>query len=45
MKVNEVPPQNLAEFKKIALSVYPEATKDLGEGGQELLDRLVSFNK
>ncbi len=45
MTINEVPPQNLAEFKKIALSIYPEATQDLGEGGKELVDRLVSVNK
>lgn len=45
MKINTLSPQNLAQFRKIALSIYPAATKSLGKNGKELINLLVFFNK
>jgi tripartite ATP-independent transporter DctP family solute receptor len=45
MKVNTVPEEELAKFRKIALQVYPEAIKDFGKNGKELTDRFVAANK
>jgi TRAP-type transport system periplasmic protein len=45
MKINKLTPENLAKFKKVAMSIYPTATKDLGKNGKELLNLLVFYNK
>ncbi|MEW6261619.1 MAG: TRAP transporter substrate-binding protein [Thermodesulfobacteriota bacterium] len=45
MKVNEVPKETIAEFRKTAQTVYAEALKDLGPGAKEMVDLLIWSNK
>ncbi|UCF82578.1 MAG: hypothetical protein JSV50_15475, partial [Desulfobacteraceae bacterium] len=45
MKINEVPGETIAEFRKTALSVYPDVVKGFGPKGKELVDIVVFFNK
>jgi len=45
MKINEVPGETIAEFRKIAQNVYPDALKDFGPGSKEIVDIVVFFNK
>ncbi len=44
MKINEVPPETIEAFRKVARQVYPESVKDFGAKGQELIDLMVFFN-
>lgn len=45
MKINEVPGETIAEFRKIAQKVYPEVVESFGPKGKELVDIVVFFNK
>lgn len=45
MKINEVPEETIAEFRKTALSVYPDVVEGFGPKGKELVDIVVFFNK
>jgi TRAP-type C4-dicarboxylate transport system substrate-binding protein len=45
MEINDVPADTITEFRKVAHSVYPEAVKDFGPMGKEVVDMLVFFNK
>jgi len=45
LKINEVPAETKAEFRKIAQSVYPDVVKGFGPKGKELVDVVVFFNK
>jgi tripartite ATP-independent transporter DctP family solute receptor len=45
MKINEVPEETIAHFRKIAQDIYPEAIKDFGKMGKEMVDLLIFFNK
>lgn len=44
MKINEVPDATKAEFRKTAMSVYPDAVKGFGDKGMEMTDIVVFFN-
>ncbi len=44
MKINEVPPETIEAFRKLARQLYPESDKDFGAKGQELIDLMVFFN-
>jgi tripartite ATP-independent transporter DctP family solute receptor len=44
LKINEVPDSTKAEFRKIALSVYPAAVKGFGPKGKQITDIVVFFN-
>ncbi|NIS78978.1 MAG: DctP family TRAP transporter solute-binding subunit [Anaerolineales bacterium] len=45
LKTNKVPAETIAEFRKVAQSVYPEAIKGFGPEGEELVNIMVFFNK
>ncbi len=45
MKINEVPPATIAEFRKIAQGIYPQVVKSFGPMGKEIVDLVVFFNK
>ena len=45
MKVNTLTPQSLAEFRKVGLQIYPDAAKDCGKMGKELVDLFVWANR
>jgi TRAP-type C4-dicarboxylate transport system substrate-binding protein len=45
LKINEVPQATLADFRKVAQSVYPDVVKGFGPKGKELVDMVVFFNK
>ena len=45
LKINEVPAETKAEFRKIAQSVYPDVVKGFGPMGKELVDVVVFFNR
>ena len=45
MKINTIPEAQLAEFRKIALQVYPDAVKGFGRMGKEITDLFVWVNK
>lgn len=45
MEVNEVPEETIAELREIAQGVYPEATVELGEGGEEIIGAIIEANK
>jgi len=45
LKINEVPAETKAEFRKIAQSVYPDVVKGFGPKGKELVDVVVFFNR
>lgn len=45
LKINEVPAETKAEFRKIAQNVYPDVVKGFGPKGKELVDVVVFFNK
>ncbi len=45
MKVNTLPEEELAKFRKIAHDLYPEAVKDCGKDGKELLEKFVKANQ
>jgi len=45
LKINEVPDGTIAEFRKIAQAVYPDAVKGFGPGAKEIVDIVVFFNK
>ncbi len=45
MKINEVPPETIAEFRKIAQGIYPQVVKGFGPMGKELVDLVVFFNR
>jgi len=45
MKINTLSEANLAEFRKIALQIYPDAIKGFGEMGKVLTDLCIWANK
>lgn len=45
MKINEVPDETIAEFRKTAQNIYPKVVKGFGPIGKELVDMMVFFNK
>ena len=45
LKINDVPQETIAEFRKVAQSVYPHVVKSFGPNGKELVDMVVFFNK
>lgn len=45
LKINEVPGETVAEFRKTAQEVYPEVVGTFGPKGKELVDIVVFFNK
>ena len=44
LKINDVPDETKAEFRKIAQGVYPAAVKGFGPKGKEMVDTVVFFN-
>ena len=44
LKINDVPDETKAEFRKIAQGVYPAAVKGFGPKGKEIVDTVVFFN-
>lgn len=45
LKINEVPKETIAAFRKAAHKVYPEAIGGFGPDGKKLVDQMVTFNK
>ncbi len=45
LKINEVPDPTIAEFRKIAQTVYPDAVKGFGPDAKEVVDVVVFFNQ
>ena len=45
LKINQVPAETLARFRKVAQEVYPEVVSTFGPKGKELVDIMVFFNK
>lgn len=45
MKINTIPEGELEKFRKIAQQVYPDAVKDFGKDGKELIDKFIAANK
>ena len=45
MKINEVPADTIAAFRKAAYKVYPEAIGGFGPDGKKLVDQMITFNK
>ncbi len=45
LKINEVPAETIAFFREKAQGVYPEAVKDFGPKGEDLVNLMVWFNK
>ena len=45
LKVNEVPKETIAEFRKVAQSVYPDTLKTLGPGAKEVVEVVAWFNQ
>ena len=45
MKINEVPADTIAAFRKAAYKVYPEAIEGFGPDGKKLVDQMITFNK
>jgi tripartite ATP-independent transporter DctP family solute receptor len=45
LKINEVPAETIAVFRKAAQKVYPEAIEGFGPDGKKLVDQMITFNK
>ncbi|MEM5786727.1 MAG: TRAP transporter substrate-binding protein, partial [Syntrophobacteraceae bacterium] len=45
IQINTVSPETIAELRKIAESVYPEAAKECGTDAKALIQKMVDFNK
>ncbi len=45
MTINDVPPETLAEFRRIAREIYDAAIADLGPGGKDIVDVIVAANQ
>lgn len=45
MEINTIPEAGMAEFREIALKVYPDAVKGFGKMGKELTDLFVWANR
>ena len=45
LKINEVPKETIAEFRKVAQSVYPATLKTLGPGAKEVVETVAWFNQ
>jgi tripartite ATP-independent transporter DctP family solute receptor len=45
LKINEVPKETIAEFRKVAQTVYPDTLKTLGPGAKEIVETIAWFNQ
>ena len=45
MEVNEVPAETLDNFRAVAKGIYPDAIKELGEGGDEIVAAMIAANE